>query len=92
MTEFIRDYGWIAAIIPGAAIWIAAIWTVFSKGKFVRNQWLWALLTLVTFSLPIPISHNRWLSLYVPLGAITVLLYAAFGPRPVRRSPLNPDS
>ena len=70
-------------IAAGLAIatWATALATVFRSRKFGR-KWLWALLTFAVVGGP-EVSIGGWtLWVGIPVGAVAVLLIAAFAPYP----------
>jgi hypothetical protein len=44
-------------------------------------------LTLLAFQLSLPLGDALWAPITIPVGAIYVLLFALFGPRPPRKAP-----
>jgi hypothetical protein len=79
---FLAHYGWLIGLaIIGVAIWIAALVLVIRSSKF-RRKWLWALLTLCTFSFARQVAPGVTVSAGLPLGALYVLGFWRWGSEP----------
>jgi hypothetical protein len=75
---------WIVGII-GLGIWVTAITLVVRSPKF-RRKWLWALLSLFSFTYGWSPQPGVMLNVGLPLGAAYILWFWRFG-----RSPLPED-
>jgi ABC-type Co2+ transport system permease subunit len=80
---FLQGYGWLIGLaVIGVAIWVAALVLVIRSPKF-RRKWLWALLTLVTFSYGRHVVPGVTISAGLPFGALYVLWFWRCGPAPI---------
>lgn len=71
---------WIVGII-GLAIWLTAITLVIRSSKF-RRKWLWALLSLFSFSYEWSPQAGMMVSVGLPVGAAYILWFWRFGRSP----------
>lgn len=71
---------WIVGII-GLVIWVTAITLVIRSSKF-RRKWLWALLTLFSFTYGWSPQPGVMVSVGLPIGAAYILWFWRFGRSP----------
>lgn len=71
---------WIVGIID-LAIWVTSITLVFRSAKF-RRKWLWALLSLLSFSYGWSPQPGVMVSVGLPIGAAYILWFWRFGRSP----------
>ena len=69
--------------VAATCAWLASLWVVFNHPKF-RRKWLWTLATLPAFHLPWSPHPGVIATIWAPVGAAYVLLFAGFGPKPAR--------
>jgi hypothetical protein len=82
LWTFVQNNPWILAVVGfGLAAWIGALVAIVRATKF-RRKWLWALLTLLSFSWSWEVGPGETLSVGFPLGALYVLWFWRFGPSP----------
>jgi hypothetical protein len=81
--QLFADNPWIWAVLAGGLIvWIAALTLVVRSPKF-RRKWLWAVLTLLSFSFfSWEIAPGESFGLSLPIGAAYVIGFWLWGPRP----------
>jgi len=82
LLDLFRQNPWIlVALLLGAAIWIASVWIVVRSRKF-RRKWLWALLSLLSFSYGWSPQPGEFISIGFPLGAAYIIWFWRFGKPP----------
>ncbi|MBS0297034.1 MAG: hypothetical protein JSR45_12040 [Proteobacteria bacterium] len=81
-SEFFADNPWIWAVLAVSfAVWVSSLILVVRSPKF-RRKWQWALLTLLNFSFAWQIGEGTMMSLGLPMGALYVIGFWLWGPRP----------
>ncbi len=82
LFDYLNANPWIYGIMAlSLAVWIAALSVILTSPKFLR-KWLWALLTLVSFTFTWAIDTHFTLGVGIPVGALYVLWFWRFGKSP----------
>lgn len=82
LFDYLSANPWLyGAMAASLAIWLSALCVIFTSPKFLR-KWLWALLTLVSFTYGWSAPDNMIVRLSVPLGALYVLGFWLVGRMP----------
>ena len=81
-SNFFADNPWIWWVLAASfAVWVLSLALVVRSPKF-RRKWLWALLTLLSFSFTWQLGPATTMSIGLPLGALYVIGFWLWGPHP----------